>query len=145
MSEPLPRSLRLRIHAMDGTTIAADGVMSIRAADRTGSFGIWPGHADFLTVLDVGVVSYRLAEGPWAFCAVRRGILRAHGGSQVEVATREAVAGTDLQQLDQHVLAVLSRRQADEDEARREARRLHAQALLELVRPLKPARSPWSY
>lgn len=144
MSPALSRQLQLTIHALDGTTIAAEDIASVRATDRTGSFGIWPGHADFLTILDVGVVSYRRTEGPWAYCAVRRGILRVQGGARVEVATREAVAGADLAQLEQDVLAVLSRRQAEEDEARREARRLHAQALLELARPLNPTTGQWS-
>ncbi|MEZ5703223.1 MAG: hypothetical protein R3E42_16590 [Burkholderiaceae bacterium] len=38
-----------------GEVVVATGVTSVRAEDASGGFGLWPGHADFLTVLGGGV------------------------------------------------------------------------------------------
>ena len=79
-------------------------VRSLRAMDASGSFGILPGHADFLTRLAVSVVSWTTPEGGARFCAVRGGALTVRAGN-VAIATREAVTGDDLATLDREVLA----------------------------------------
>ncbi len=49
--------------------------VSLRAVDASGSFGILPGHADFLTRLAVSVVTWTTPESAPQFCAVRGGAL----------------------------------------------------------------------
>lgn len=86
----------------------------LRATDASGSFGILPGHADFLTRLAVSVVTWVTPDGAAHFCAVRGGALTVRAG-RVAIATREAVTGDDLERLDREVL---SRFRANLDEER---------------------------
>ena len=82
------------------------------------------GHADFLTALAVSVVSWRLADGGERYCAVRRGVLRCSGGSEVAIATRQAILGDDLDQLEDVVLADFRRAVEAERAARTESLQL---------------------
>lgn len=115
-------------------------VAHVRAEDATGAFGILAGHADFLTVLTVSVVSWRLSGGLEGHCAVRGGVFSVTGGSHVAIATSDAVAGDDLARLEREVLA----RFAAEDEALRRARteavRLQAAAVRRVLAYLRPDR-----
>ncbi len=77
-------------------------VDSLRAEDATGSFGILPGHAPFLTGLTISIVCWKEGDVE-RFCAVRGGMLTVIGDA-VSIATREAVAGDDLATLDSEVL-----------------------------------------
>jgi len=99
-------------------------VVALRAEDETGSFGILPGHAAFLTVLAPSVLRWHGADGVEHFCAVKEGVLRVSGGHDVAIRVARAA------QLD----AV--RR------ARVEEIRLHARAVRQLLRYLRPAASP---
>ena len=56
-------------------------------------------------------------------------------GVELEVATREAIPGDDLDQLENEVLAQLIERQQAEDDSRRQVKQLEVRALRELVRP----------
>jgi len=112
-------------------------VRSLRAMDASGSFGILPGHADFLTRLAVSVVSWTTPEGGARFCAVRGGALTVRGGN-VAIATREAVTGDDLATLDREVLA---RFRAELDEERIEhveTTRLQLTAMRRMLARLQP-------
>ena len=108
-------------------------VRHVRAEDATGAFGIQPRHADFLTVLSVSVVSYQDAAGVERYIAVRGGVLRVRSGT-VEVATSEALAGDDLEALQQ---AVIARYRADAVAvavARTRATQLHLLAIQSVYR-----------
>lgn len=129
--------MHLVLSSLGSVVVDVSGVRSLRAEDASGGFGLWPGHADFLTVLDVGVLSWRLAGDSWRHCALRRGVLTLRRGCELSVATREAVTGDDLQQLEGEVLTRLTLRQRTEDDARRESRQLEVRALRELVGPLR--------
>jgi F-type H+-transporting ATPase subunit epsilon len=112
------------------------GVMSLRAEDSSGDFGILPGHADFLTVIDSGVLRWRVAGRQWRYCALRGGVLTVSAGSEVRVACREAICGDDLA-----VLKSVVEAQRDEalDAARRsrvQSTRLHARAIRQLAHQL---------
>ena len=96
------------------SVVVDEAVDSLRAEDASGSFGILPGHAPFLTALAISVISWTRA-GSCRYCAVRGGMLTVTGGAGVAVATREAVAGNDLARLDAEVLA---RYRADADAER---------------------------
>lgn len=129
----------MRLLITDPARIVADhtDVASIRAEDASGSFGILSGHADFLTTLEISVVSWRHADGRQGFCAVRQGILTVRGGQEVKVATREAHVGTDLDQLESDVL-VGYRAHIDADRtSRTAATRLRTEAIRQMVAALR--------
>ena len=71
--------------------VNASDVRYVRAEDETGSFGILAGHADFITVLAVSVITWRSHKDDEHYVAVRGGVLTVRDGDLVEVATREAV------------------------------------------------------
>ncbi len=110
----------------------ARNVRLVEAEDATGRFGILPGHADFLTVLAVSVLSWRDDEGTHHL-AVRGGVLRVTDGRRVEIATRQAVGEETLEALGERVLETLKA----EVEEEAEARTLMAHLELSLVRNLR--------
>jgi F-type H+-transporting ATPase subunit epsilon len=97
--------MRLRIVTPLSVVIDEDGVLAVRAEDATGSFGILPRHADFLTSLAISVVSWESSNRTRHYCAVHRGVLSVGSGYDIAVATREAMPGDNLVTLDQTVLA----------------------------------------
>jgi F-type H+-transporting ATPase subunit epsilon len=128
----------MRLLITDPGHIVADhaDVDSVRAEDATGSFGIMKGHADFLTALEISVVSWRHADGRLGFCAVRQGILTVSGGREIAVATREAHVGDDLDQLEQVVLAGFRAHIDDERISRTAAAKLRMRAIRQIVSAL---------
>jgi len=112
------------------------GIASLRAEDASGGFGILPGHADFVTVIDAGVLRWRGPAGPWHYCVVRGGVFTVSSGCEVHVACRDAIAGDDLARLRADVA---ESRKAREDAARRtraHSARLHARAIRRLMHGL---------
>ena len=95
--------MRLRI-VTPLSVIVEEDALAVRAEDDSGSFGILPGHGDFLTSLAISVVSWKRNNGARRYCAVRKGMLSISDGKDVAVATREAIAGDDLATLDTTVL-----------------------------------------
>lgn len=118
--------------------LAEEDVVSIRAEDASGGFGIQPGHADFLTVLQASVLRWRGA-GAWRFCALRGGVLRVSGGDRVEIACREAVLGDNLAELEAEVRRAAEAQENAARKAKGEHTRLHAAAIRHLMRRLEPA------
>jgi F-type H+-transporting ATPase subunit epsilon len=138
--------MRLRVVTPLSVVVDED-VISLRAEDASGSFGIRTGHTPFLTALAISIVSWQ-TEDTERFCAVRGGVLtvstvrpgtsEASGtsarsnrsaGSEISetsgtvaitiiaIATREAVVGDRLAFLDADVMA---RFQSDAEEQRTE-------------------------
>jgi F-type H+-transporting ATPase subunit epsilon len=134
---PRADGLHLELSSLGEVVLDLTGVRSLRAEDASGSFGLWPGHEDFLTVLVLGVMSWKPADGTWHHAALRGGVLTMHGGCHVQVASREVVLGDDLDRLAHTVLAQMADHQLAEDAARREARELEVRALSGLVRQLR--------
>ncbi len=95
------------------------------------------GHADFLTRLTVSVVSWTGRDGARRHCAVRGGLFTVSRGSDVAVATREAVVGTDLDTLDREVVARFESDLDAERNERVESTRLHLAAIRRIVEQLK--------
>lgn len=121
-----------------------DGVASLRAEDASGDFGIRPGHADFLTVIDAGVLRWRAAAGPWRYAVVRGGVLIVAGGSTVAVACREAIFGDDLATLQARVLATRAEQEQDARHARTQDAQLHARAIRRMMMQLAGGREDLS-
>ncbi|MFP3563305.1 F0F1 ATP synthase subunit epsilon [Paraburkholderia sp. SIMBA_030] len=113
-------------------------IVSLRAEDESGSFGIRPGHADFVTLLTPSVVRWTCADGSIHFCAIDRGVLLVSHGTTVSIACREAIPGDSLESLE---AGVRSRHASEADAARRarvEQLRLHARAVRQMLRYLSP-------
>jgi len=130
----------MRLSIATPLTMAVDvpEVRSVRAEDESGSFGILPGHADFLTALAVCVISWRDPQLGLHHAAVNGGSLSVTGGDQVMIATPEAVVGTDLGQLETDVLARFRRQAEEEHEASAAAHRMSLVAIRTIVRLLRP-------
>ena len=120
-----------------------EGVTRIRAEDETGSFGILPGHADFLTVLAVSVLSWSGADGAEHHIAVRGGVLRVANGGEVSVAAREAVSEDALDRLGAAVLERFQAEEHEDEEARISTARLHLAAMRQLQRYLSASHSSY--
>ncbi len=130
--------MRLVITTPLAVIIDLNDVVHVRAEDETGCFGILDHHSDFLTALTVSVVSWRLASGREGHCAVRGGVLSVAAGSQVAVATRQAVAGDDLNQPADQVVAELKRSAEQEEAAWTHSARMRLRVLRELSRSTAP-------
>ena len=127
--------MRLRI-ITPLSVIVDEDALAVRAEDDSGSFGILPGHADFLTSLAISVLGWKQSDGSRRFCAVRRGLLSITSGKEVAVATREAIVGDDLATLES---TVLERFRADIDQERSdriESMRLQLNAIRRIVSQL---------
>ncbi len=130
----MTKTLHLLVATPDRVLVDADGVVSVRAEDESGSFGVLPGHVDLLTVLAPSVLRWRLADGTIRHCAIHGGVLTVTGGNRVAVASRRGEVGDDLAGLE----AKIRRREFEESDAARRVRvdtlRLHALAVRRLVR-----------
>lgn len=125
--------ISLKISTPVAVVVADDDVFQVRAEDFSGGFGIRPGHADFLTALVPCVIRWRLPKGAQFYCAVRGGVLTVRGGSEVAIATRDAVAADDLARLERDVLTRFAREQQEEDAARTATRKLQLSAIRQLL------------
>ncbi len=135
------RSLRLTIVTPLQVVLDIDEVRHVRAEDATGSFGILPGHVDFLTVLSVAVLIYRLESentdqaadalvtGREHFVGLRGGVMFVTDGQHVQVFTREATQGDDLRILSAEVKSRLSVAASQEAEAQQSFSRMEGSLL----------------
>jgi F-type H+-transporting ATPase subunit epsilon len=130
--------MRLTVTTPFETIVQVEDAVHVRAEQPCGAFGVLPGHADFLTVLTVSVLTWRDSRGRERHVAVRGGMLSVQGGEAVLVATPEAVPGEDLQRLESEVLARFRRQLEEERQANTESQRLHVAAIRQIMRLLRP-------
>lgn len=130
--------MKLRITTPLEVVVDVDNIRALRAEDASGSFGILPGHVEFLTALTVSVIGWIGEPGDAHYCAVRHGVLSVNGGRAIAVATREAIIGDSLEALDQTVLARFRADLDAERVAHVESARLQLTALRQLTRYLHP-------
>jgi F-type H+-transporting ATPase subunit epsilon len=135
----MSRTLHLSITTPFEVLVDADIVRALRAEDESGSFGILPGHVDFLTALPVSVVRWQDNEDVTHFCALRGGVLTVSAnGSRINIACRQGMLGDDLAKLSSDV-AALQEAQADaERRARIGEMQMHARAVRQLIGLLNP-------
>jgi F-type H+-transporting ATPase subunit epsilon len=131
-------SLHLIVTTPGQILVDSGDVAAVRAEDESGSFGILPGHADLLTTLIPSVVRWRTSDGGAHFCAVHGGVFTVSEGRNVSVACREGVLGTSLEDLEAKVRAVRAQQIEADRKARVEQVRLHALAVRQLLRYLRP-------
>jgi len=134
--------MKLIVTTPSAVVVEADSVRHVRAEDETGAFGILPHHADFLTVLVISVITWRDGTGAEHYVAVPGGVLMVRDGETVEVATRQAVAGDDLDTLQNEVLTRFRDEAQAEEESRISASRLHLAAIRQIQRYLEAGRQP---
>ncbi len=131
--------MRLRVTTPTEVIADVDGVLSLRAEDATGAFGIQRGHADFVTVLPISVVSWYDGQGE-EFIALRGGVLHVQGGDRINIATRGAWREADLKALGPNALAELAKADEAEDSVRTYDHRLHLATIRQVERLLKIGR-----
>jgi F-type H+-transporting ATPase subunit epsilon len=135
-------ALHLTITTPSQILVESDDVVAVRAEDQSGSFGILPGHADLLTVLVPSVLRWRTADGAARYCAVRGGVFTVAAGRDIAVACREGVVGDSLEDLEAKVRTVRAQELEADRKARVEQVRLHALAVRQLLRYLRPNPAP---
>ena len=131
-------ALHLTVTTPSQILVESDDVVAVRAEDQSGSFGILPGHADLLTVLVPSVLRWRTADGAARYCAVRGGVFTVAAGRDIAVACREGVVGDSLEDLEAKVRTVRAQELEADRKARVEQVRLHALAVRQLLRYLRP-------
>jgi F-type H+-transporting ATPase subunit epsilon len=134
-------TLRLTVSTPASILVDAAAIVSLRAEDESGSFGILAGHADFLTVLTPSVLRWRTADDVEHFCAVEEGVLRVSEGRSVRIACRNGILGDSLPALEVQIDAAHASQLDAARNTRVEQTRLHAQAVRQLLRYLRPDRS----
>jgi F-type H+-transporting ATPase subunit epsilon len=132
--------MRLLITTPTAIVVDESNVSSVRAQDDSGSFGILRGHADLLTALNISIVSWHAPDNRVCYCAVRRGVLSVTGGTEVAIATREAIPGDDLDRLEEIVLDEFRKRSETERASRTESLQLQMKAIRQIVQYLRPDR-----
>jgi F-type H+-transporting ATPase subunit epsilon len=138
----MSRTLHITITTPTRILTTSDNVVAVRVEDQSGSFGVLPGHADLLTALIPSVVRWRMADGAECFCAVSGGAFTVSAGRDVAIACREGIVGPSLEELETKVRAARTRQSELDRKARVEQTRLHALAVRQLVRYLRPNAAP---
>lgn len=85
--------MRLTIR-LPTAVVVDETVNKVIAEAENGSFCLEPRHADFVSALVPGLLTYVTAAGVETFVGIDEGIL-VKCGSEVRVSTREAVVGAD--------------------------------------------------
>jgi F-type H+-transporting ATPase subunit epsilon len=134
----MSEALHLTISTPAAVLVDTDDVTAVRAEDESGSFGILPGHTDFLTILSASVVRWRTRDSVLRFCALRGGVMTVSQGRHVAIACRRASIGDDLEKLEREVEAVRAAELDAERRARVEQMRLHTRAVRQLMHLLRP-------
>ena len=134
--------MRLNVSTPFAIVVDADDVAHLRAEDETGAFGVLPGHANFLTVLTVSVVTWRDRHGFEHYVAVRGGMFEVRNGDTIVIATKEAVPCDDLHHLETEVLAAFRRGVEEDETARADAQRLYLAAIRQICCFLKSDNPP---
>lgn len=73
-------------------------VISFVGTDASGSFGIQPGRARFMTILDYGLSRFRTEEGLWYYLACPGGVL-SFADDQLTVNTRRYLCDQDYERI----------------------------------------------
>jgi F-type H+-transporting ATPase subunit epsilon len=111
------------------------GVTSFVGEDASGSFGIQPNHARFMTTLVFGLARFRLATGEWQYLALP-GAVAYFNNNELTISTRRFLIDTDLERISSLLEQELI---AEETELRATKESLHRmeQAMLKRMLTLK--------
>ena len=82
----------------DSHEVSIDSVTSFIGEDLSGSFGIWPNHARFMTVLVFGLARFRLAADAWQYLALPGGVLY-FNENELMISTRHFLIDPDFERI----------------------------------------------
>ena len=111
------------------------GVTSFVGEDASGSFGIQPNHARFMTTLAFGLARFRLATQDWQYLALP-GAVAYFNNNELTISTRHFLIDTDLERISSLLEQELI---AEEEDLRATKESLHRmeQAMLKRMLTLK--------
>jgi F-type H+-transporting ATPase subunit epsilon len=111
------------------------GVSSFVGEDASGSFGILPNHARFMTTLVFGLARFRLGTADWHYLALPGAVLYFNNNA-LTISTRHFLIDTDLERISASLEQQLI---AEEDNLRVTRESLHRmeQAMLKRLLTLK--------
>jgi F-type H+-transporting ATPase subunit epsilon len=125
------RGITLHLHSAVRSE-RVDDVVSFVGTDASGSFGIQPGRARFMTVLDYGLSRFRTTDGAWHYLACPGAVLRI-ADDQLTLSTRRYLRDQDYERIS----ASLAGQLAQEEEALRSVKDNLQQLEQELFRRLR--------
>ena len=111
------------------------GVTSFVGEDASGSFGIQPNHARFMTTLVFGLARFRLGADDWQYLALPGAVVY-FNNNELTISTRHFLIGTDLERIS----TLLEQQLITEEEnlhATRESLHRMEQAMLKRMLSLK--------
>jgi F-type H+-transporting ATPase subunit epsilon len=111
------------------------GVTSFMGEDASGSFGIQPNHARFMTTLVFGLARFRLTAEDWHYLALPGAVVY-FNNNELTISTRHFLIDTDLERIS----ALLEQQLIIEEEnlhASRESLHRMEQAMLKRMLTLK--------
>jgi len=124
---------RLRLHLESSTQYERiDDVESFVGEDASGSFGILPGHAPLLTVLEFGLARFRTSGGPWQYVAAPGAVLL-HQGGDLHFSARHYLRGGDYDRISAGLREQLLREERSLREVRRSLQQLEGGMLKRLL------------
>jgi F-type H+-transporting ATPase subunit epsilon len=113
-----------------------EGIASFVGADASGSFGIQPGRARFMTVLEYGLARFRGADGNWRYLACPGAVLH-HVGDDLFINTRRYLVDTDFGRISAQLAGQLAKEEAELKGVKDNLQRLE-QELFRRLRQLDP-------
>ncbi|APD47161.1 F0F1 ATP synthase subunit epsilon [Synechococcus sp. CS-602] len=116
--------MELQVLAPFEEILRAD-VVKVLAESQSGYFALLPHHADLVSTLVPGILSYEYLDGRDGFVAVDEGLLLKRG-SQLMVTVRQGVAGGSLETLQKTVVEKFQALDVREEQARAVLARLEA-------------------
>lgn len=111
-----------------------DGITSFVGADASGSFGILPGRAPFMTVMDYGLARFCDATGTWRYLACPGAVLQL-AGNVVAIHARRYLVDEDYARISARLAGELAREEAELAGVKANLQRLE-QELLRRLREL---------
>ena len=125
------RSFAVQLLAADrGERI--DGVTSFVGEDKSGSFGLLPGHERFMTILDFGLARVRGADGAWEYLGFPGGLLY-FIDDECRISTRRYLRDRDVTRIAQSLTREMLKEEQALAETRRKLHQLEAEMLKQLA------------
>ena len=87
------KGFSMEVHGA-GQTLQVSDLLSFVGEDASGSFGLQPGHACFMTLLEFGLSRFRTIEADWQYLALPGALLYFVGG-RLWIGTRRFLLDSD--------------------------------------------------
>ena len=105
-----------------------EGVISFVGEDASGSFGILPNHARFMTLLSFGLARFRNADGSWQHLALP-GALLYFVDNAMHITTRRYLKDTDYGRISQMLTERMAAEERDLSAMKESLRRMEDELL----------------